>query len=112
MTVADTIKIEDFQKIKIQVGKVLTCEKVQDSSKLLKLRVSFGDHERVVFSGIAKHYESFQLIGNKYVFVTNLEPRKIKDEISEGMILASEDSSGKVSLLVPNQDVAEGSLVG
>lgn len=109
---SDIINIEDFQKIKMQVGKVISAEKVEGSNKLLKLRVSFGEFDRTIFSGIAKFYEPQNLVEKKFVFVTNLEPRKIKEEFSEGMILATEDSLGLVSLLVPDQDILEGSLVG
>jgi len=106
------INIEDFQKIQIRVGKVVSCEKVDWSNKLLKLKVSFGDFERNVFSGIAKYYSPEQLLNNKYLFVVNLEPRTIKEEVSEGMILASQDDTGKVSLVIPDQDIREGALVG
>ena len=85
------INFNDFQKIEIKVGTVLSAEKVEGSEKLLKLSVDFGEEKpRQVISGIAKTFkEPEKLIGKQFAFVTNLEPRLIMGLESQAMILAS-----------------------
>jgi methionyl-tRNA synthetase len=107
----ENIKIEDFLKIEIKVGKVQSCEKIEWSNKLLKLQVDFENETRTIFSGIAKYYQPEDLIGNNYLFVTNLEKRKMGEEFSEGMILAIEDRNGVVSLITPDKEVSSGAVV-
>lgn len=131
------INIEDFSKINITLGEILSAEKIEDSEKLLKLKVDFGflpkqkeaevseenkkEEEvgseaggserdiRQIVSGIAKHYENLEsLVGKKCFFVTNLEHRKIKGYVSEGMICAISDEEDNFSLLVPEKDMKVG----
>ena len=109
----EEITIDDFAKVKLQVGEIVACERVPKSSKLLHETVKFGDETRSVVSGIAKHFEPEQLIGKKVVFVTNLAPRKVCGVLSEGMILAAEDEDGGFSLITPeNQAVKSGTRLG
>lgn len=82
------ISIDDFKKVEMRVGEVRSAEPVEGSDKLLKLKVDFGDHERQVISGIAKHVEPGSIVGKKFAFTTNLEPRTIMGLESEAMILA------------------------
>jgi methionine--tRNA ligase beta chain len=84
----DQITIEDFKKVEIRVGEVISAERIEGSDKLLKLKVNFGDHERQVLSGIAGHVEPAATVGKRYPFVTNLPPRKMMGLTSEAMILA------------------------
>lgn len=112
----DTIKIEEFRKVEIRIGKVTTCEKVENADKLLKLHVDFGDFSRQIISAIAEYYEPKEIEGKKLPFIVNLEPRNFKGEESQGMLVAmdTEDlpaQTGKPILLVPAEDVAEGTLV-
>lgn len=113
------ISIEDFKKIKISVGKILSAEKVPETDKLLKLSVDFGLSKeeggeerrdiRQIISGISLYFpECSSLVGKKCMFVTNLEPRNIRGLESNGMILAVSSDDGKFSLLVPEEDVPEG----
>ena len=107
------ITIDDFAKVQIRVGEIIACEKVEKSSKLLHETVKFGDEERSIVSGIAKHYTPEQLIGKKVLFVTNLKPVKICGILSQGMILAAEDEDGTLSLTVPDKDTLKsGANVG
>ena len=88
------ISIDEFKKVEIRVGEVLSAEPVEGSDKLLKLRVGFGDHERQVLSGIAKFFpDPAQLVGKRVPFVTNLAPRMMMGLESQAMILAT-DSTG------------------
>lgn len=106
------ISLDDFEKVRLQVGEIVACEKVEKSSKLLHETVKFGDETRSVVSGIAKHFKPEELIGKKVVFVTNLKPVKLCGVLSEGMILAAEDADGKISLICPESDVNDGTRLG
>jgi methionine--tRNA ligase beta chain len=90
----EPISIDDFKKVEIRVGEILSAEKIEGSEKLLKLKVSFGDEERQVLSGIAAYYpEPSALVGKRVPFVTNLAPRMMMGLESQAMILAT-DSTG------------------
>lgn len=97
------ISIDDFAKVRLQVGEIVACEKVSKSSKLLHETVRFGSETRSVVSGIAKHYTPEEMVGKKVVFVTNLKPVKLCGIVSEGMILAAEDEDGTLSLVVSDK---------
>ncbi len=85
-----SISIDDFKKVEIKIGEILSAEKVEGSEKLLKLNVSFGEESpRQIISGISSFYpDPSLLVGKKCAFATNLEPRTIKGLESQGMILA------------------------
>ena len=106
------INIEDFGKVEIKIGKIISAEKLADSDKLLKLSVDFGEESpRQVISGIAKSYpEPEVLVGKETSFVTNLEPRTIRGEVSQAMIMAA-DNMGMPVILTPIEDVPPGSTV-
>ena len=106
------IAFDDFLKVELKVGEIIACEPVPKSSKLLKETVKFGGETRTVVSGIAKHYKPEEMVGKKVVFVTNLAPRKVCGIVSEGMILAAEDETGAMSLIVPEKDVKDGTRLG
>ena len=107
-----TIAFDDFMKVQLRVGEIIACEAVPKSSKLLKETVKFGNEVRTIVSGIAKHYKPEEMVGKKVVFVTNLAPRKICGIESQGMILGAEDENGNFSLVVPEKDVADGTVLG
>ncbi len=107
----ELIDIDDFAKVELKVAKVIACEKVEKSKKLLKLTVSLGNEQRTVVSGIANYYSPEQLIGKKITMITNLKPAKLCGIESQGMIIAAEDENGNVSLLSPDKDMVEGSMV-
>ncbi|OGC81178.1 hypothetical protein A2943_00830 [Candidatus Adlerbacteria bacterium RIFCSPLOWO2_01_FULL_51_16] len=93
---SDKISIDDFKKVEIHVGEILSAEKVEGTDKLLKLRVNFGDEERQVISGIAEFFQNpSALVGKRCAFVTNLEPRTIKGHESQAMVLATGGSEGE-----------------
>ncbi len=96
---------------KFEVGEIKECKRVENSEKLLRLVVDFGEETpRVVFSGIAKYYEPDYLIGKKSVFVTNVEPRKIMGEESQAMIFAA-GSDENISILLLDKDMPAGTEV-
>ena len=107
----EPIDIEDFAKIELKIAKVIACEKVEKSKKLLKLTVKIGDETRTVVSGIALHYTPEQMIGKKLTMITNLKPAKLCGIVSEGMILCAENSEGKLAFLMPENDIEDGSQI-
>jgi methionyl-tRNA synthetase len=88
---APEITIEEFQRLDLRVGHVLTAERVPKADKLLKLTVDIGTETREVVAGIAQHYSPEQMIGKKLIFLANLKPVKIRGILSSGMILAAND---------------------
>ncbi len=105
------IVFDDFGKLDIRVGKVLTAEKMEKSDKLLKLTVDTGIDKRTVLSGIAKHYTAGEMVGKQVTLIANLAPRKMMGIESQGMILMAEDSDGKLKLIQPIDEVMPGSTV-
>ena len=108
-----TISLEDFKKIDIKIGEILSAEKVPETDKLLKLAVDFGEEKpRQIISGISTFFPDLQvLVGKKCAFVANLEPRTIKGLESQGMILAvsgGEESGQFFSLLESSPNVSPG----
>ncbi len=94
----NVVTFDDFQKVDLRVAQVLAAEKVAGADKLLKLRISLGEEERQIVAGIAQHYGPEQLIGRRIVVVANLQPVKIKGEVSRGMLLAAEEKDGRLVL--------------
>lgn len=95
------ISIDDFKKVEIRIGHIQTAEKFVGTDKLLKLSVDFGEgRNRQILSGIALYFpEPSTLVGVKCAFCTNLEPRTIRGEVSEGMIMAGSTEDGIFTLL-------------
>jgi methionine--tRNA ligase beta chain len=111
----ENISLDDFKKLEIRIGTILTAEKIEGSDKLLKLDVVFGMNEagepikRQIVSGIAQFYTPESLIGKQCPFAFNLEPKMLKGVESQGMILAA-GAEGPV-LLNPDKEVPSGSLI-
>ncbi|MFY4724483.1 methionine--tRNA ligase [Campylobacter jejuni] len=106
------IKIDDFAKIEIKVAKVLDCQNIEGSEKLLKFQLELDNKEiRQVLSGIAKYYKASDLIGKQVCIISNLKKAKIFEHESDGMILSAK-SGDKLVLITPEQLVENGSLVG
>ena len=107
-----TISYEEFKKVEVRAGKILSAEKIPDTDKLLKLMVEFGEPvPRQIVSGIALRYpDPAILIGKTCMFVTNLEPRMIRGVESNGMLVAVSTPEGGFSLLEPNETIPTGTL--
>lgn len=107
------IGIDDFAKVEIRVGKVLDCENVKRSNKLLKFTIDDGSKEpRTIVSGIAKWYKPEELKGKNIVFVANLKPVKLCGVESNGMILSAECSEDDVKVLTVDESIPAGSVIG
>jgi len=110
--VKENVAFEDFMKMDIRVGTVLDCQKVPKADKLLQFRIADGLEERTILSGIAQYYPNpEELIGTQVCFIANFEPRKLRGVMSEGMILSVEDADGKLVLIQPKVEVANGAEV-
>ncbi|MDB5224657.1 MAG: methionine--tRNA ligase [Candidatus Adlerbacteria bacterium] len=102
------LSIDDFHKVEIKVGEIMSAEKIEGSDKLLKLKVNFGPEDRQVLSGIAVYYpDPVALVGIKCAFVTNLKPRMMMGMESQAMILAT--GGGEEPLALFRSDAPPGS---
>lgn len=108
----DSIQYPDFLKLDIRVGEVKSAEPLEKSKKLLQLVVDFGpDYGEVeILSGIAEYYQPGDLVGNKYIFLANLEPKAMMGKISHGMIFAA-DVDEKAVLISISSDIPSGTLI-
>lgn len=104
------LSFDDFKKLDLRVGKILKAEKIEGSEKLLKLEVDLGLEKRQLVAGIALQYPAEELINREIIVVANLEPRKIKDIESQGMLLAADDEQGPI-LLMPDKETLPGTPV-
>jgi methionyl-tRNA synthetase len=109
--VKDSIQFDDFAKIDLKTGTIVSAEKVEKADKLLKLEVDLGFEVRTIVSGIALHFDPAAIVGKQVVVVANLAPRKMRGIESNGMILMAEDADGKLKFVAPNETVANGSGV-
>jgi methionyl-tRNA synthetase len=108
--VKELIGIEDFAKVELKVGRVISAERVEKSEKLLRLQVDTGE-ERQVVAGIGKSYTPDELVGKKIVLVTNLKPAKLMGIESHGMILAASNDQGELSVLTPDREMSPGARI-
>ncbi len=107
----DTITYDDFSKLDIRIVTIKVAERIEGSDKLLRLEVDLGDETRQILAGIAEHVEDPQtLIGKQIPMLVNLEPRKMRGFVSQGMMLAA-DHEGKPILLHPETPILNGSKV-
>ena len=108
----DQITYDDFAKLQLQVGEIISCEEVPKSKKLLCSQVKIGSKTRQILSGIKSGYSAEEMVGKKVVVLTNLAPRQIAGLTSEGMLLCAEDAEGKLSLLSVDRDMPAGAEIG
>src|SRR5258708_37233692 len=108
------IAMADLEKIDIRAGTILAVDDVPGSDKLVQLRVSFGDHERVILSGVKQERtDPREIVGRQALFVVDLEPRKMRGVVSEGMLFDIGFADGvKPALATPEHPVPDGSRAG
>lgn len=109
--VTTLISIDDFAKVELSVGEIISCEKLKKSKKLLVLKVNDGTKERQVLSGISQWYEPEDLIGKKIILVSNLKPAKLCGEESHGMILAADCSENDVKVIFIDDSIPAGAKI-
>lgn len=105
------VKFDEFQKLDLQVGKILEVNDHPNADKLYVLKVDFGSEQIQIVAGLKEHYEKSDMEGKKIVVIRNLEPVKLRGVESNGMLLAAEDDSGAVVLITPEKDINLGAKV-
>jgi len=110
-TIKETITFDDFTKMDIRTGVILTAEKMKKANKLLQLEVDLGFEKRTILSGIAKHFSPEEVIGKKVIVLANLAPRKMRGVESQGMILMAEDADGNLDFVSPGDGFGGGFTV-
>ena len=105
------IDFDDFAKLDLRVGEILTSERVKDSKKLLKFSVKIGNDTRTILSGLYPNMTAEEMIGKKVAVLTNLPKRKMAGIESEGMLLCAEDKDGKLAMLTVDRQINSGSLI-
>ena len=106
------VTYDDFEKLDIRVGTVLSCEKVKKSNKLLKFEIADGLENRTILSGIAQYYQPEELVGKQVCFIANFPPRRMMGMESQGMILSAVNFDGSLSVVTTQREVKPGSQVG
>ena len=107
----ETISYDDFSKLQFQVGEIISCEAVPKADKLLCSQVKIGSQTKQIVSGIRSTYTPEEMVGKKVMVLVNLEPRKIRGLLSEGMLLCAEDEKGTLSLMIPEKPMPSGAEV-
>ena len=107
----ENISFDDFTKLQFQVGEILSCEAVPKADKLLCSQVRIGSQVRQIVSGIRSSYTPEEMVGKKVMVLVNLEPRKIRGLVSEGMLLCAEDADGNLSLMAPEKPMPAGAEI-
>ena len=105
------ISYEDFDKLQFRVGKIIACEEVPKSKKLLCSQVKIGSEVKQIVSGIKQHYSAEEMVGKKVLVLTNLKPAKLAGVLSEGMLLCAEDADGNLALMTPEKEMPAGAEV-
>ncbi len=103
------ISFDDLTKVELAVVKVLACEKVKNTDRLLHFTLDMGDHQRSVISGIAEYYSPEELVGEHLVLVANLSPRKMRGILSQGMLLSAEKPDGSLEVIKVSKTIPAGS---
>ena len=105
------LSYEDFDKLQFRVGKIIACEEVKKSKKLLCSQVQIGSEVKQIVSGIKQHYTAEEMIGKKVMVLVNLKPAKLAGVLSEGMLLCAEDENGNLALVTPEKEMPAGAEI-
>jgi methionyl-tRNA synthetase len=105
------ISYDDFMKMQFQVGKIIACEEVPKSKKLLCSKVQIGSEVKQIVSGIKAYYSPEEMVGKKVMVLVNLKPAKLAGVLSEGMLLCAENEKGELALMVPEKDMPSGAEI-
>ena len=108
----DVVLFEDFCKLDLRIAKIVEVIEHPNADKLFLLKIDLGSEQRQLCAGLRGHYTAEQLVGKNIVVVANLAPRKVRGELSQGMLLAaSNEDQSQVILLTTEADIAPGSSV-
>lgn len=109
--VKEEIEYDDFAKMQFVVGKIIKCEEVPKSKKLLCSQVEIGDTVKQIVSGIKAYYKPEEMVGKKVMVLLNLKPAKLAGVVSEGMLLCAEDADGNLALMTPEKEMPSGAEI-
>ena len=109
--IKEEITIEEFDRMQLQMGEVLSCEAVANSKKLICSQVKVSGRTLQIVSGIKNYYSPEEMVGKKVVVITNLKPTKLAGVLSEGMLLCAEDFEGNLALLTAEKDMPAGAMI-
>ena len=98
-------------KMQFQVGKIIACEEVPKSKKLLCSKVQIGSEVKQIVSGIKAHYSAEEMVGKRVMVLVNLKPAKLAGVLSEGMILCAENEKGELAIMVPEKEMPAGAEI-
>ncbi|MEM2054324.1 MAG: methionine--tRNA ligase subunit beta [Candidatus Anstonellales archaeon] len=104
------INLDDFKKVELVVAKILEVENIPERDKLYRIKLSLGNEQRYIVSGIKQYYKPEELIGKKIIIIKNLEPKTIAGYQSNGMLLAAYDGK-ELSLITVDRDIPEGTPI-
>ena len=107
----EEITIDEFNRMSLQMGEIISCEEVKDSKKLLCSQVQVNGKTLQIVSGIKNYYTPEQMVGKKVVVITKLKPTKLAGVLSEGMLLCAEDFDGNLALLTAEKDMPAGAMI-
>lgn len=107
----EEITYDDFMKMQFQVGKIIACEEVPKSKKLLCSKVQVGSEVKQIVSGIKAHYSAEEMVGKRVMVLVNLKPAKLAGVVSEGMILCAENEKGELAIMVPEKEMPAGAEI-
>lgn len=105
------ITFDEFMKLELKVGTILSAEKVPGADRLYKLTVDTGSEKRTLVAGVAQHYSATELVGRQIAVVANLAPRALRGIASQGMLLAAEGEAGGLAILSPDKRVPNGAKI-
>ena len=105
------INFDEFMKVDLRIAKIINAENVEAADKLIKITVDLGNDRRTIFAGIKGFYTAEDLIGRNIIVAANLEPRKMRFGVSEGMLLAAGDDQNGVFLVAPDTGASPGMRV-
>jgi len=105
------ISFEEFQKLDLRIGKITEASQIPSSRNLIRMTVDFNTEKRQAVAGLLHWYKPEDLVGRKCAFILNLQRRKLMGVESQCMIFAAEDDKGKVVILQPEKDIAQGSKI-
>ncbi len=106
-----TVSFEDFAKLDLRVGTIISADDLEDSNKLIKLVIDIGIEKRQIIAGLKKFYKVEDLVGRQIVIVANLESKSLAGYESQGMLLAASSEDGGPVVLLPERQVADGAVV-
>ena len=107
----ETIKFDDFKKLDLRTAKIIQVDDIEGKDKLFKLTIQVGKETKTLLAGLKEFYSKEEMTGKTIIIIANLEPKKIGNNVSQGMLLAAEDTNGKIALLTTDKEIETGTEI-